>query len=339
MYSRDDISPELRSARHKIQTWGPILSVEDKNILLDKLERYRCDRAVDLFIYKLLPHADAFNLSDKSSGELLSSGLICFCGALLFSMCKFTEIRKLDSIFDLTLLYMLVDHYLDNIQIDSQSKKATISKMLLLLENPELSGTEDKFLTEIVETYNRLRENCPTSHSWLKKVFLAEVEGVKIQSNATLDRATYLKIAEKKGGLTSVAIQSLYSNEIADHDYDLGACIQLIDDMLDVHVDIKNDINTIATHDLQTIGSLDELLYYTIDKVYNLPSVFNAYKPIMMGVILYLVSKNEVFSPIIVWYMQPLILADYAKGLDAMQLLNTIINHKLSKLIDELTVI
>ena len=72
MYSRDDISPELRSARHKIQTWVPILSVEDKNILLDKLERYRCDRAVDLFIYKLLPHADAFNLSDKSSGELLS---------------------------------------------------------------------------------------------------------------------------------------------------------------------------------------------------------------------------------------------------------------------------
>lgn len=334
MYTRGDISLRLRTARRKIQNWIPILSPKDRDDLLVKLRQYNCDSVIDLFIIKLLPHIDAFDLSDSSSEELLSSGLICFCGAILFSMCKFNEVRKLDSIFDLTLLYMLVDHYLDNSKIDEQNKKSTITKMLLLLDNPELDGTEDKFIIEIVRTYNRLRTNCPTSHNWLKKVFLAEVDGVKIQQNASLDRCNYLEIAEKKGGLTSVAIQSLYSNEITDYDYDLGACIQLIDDMLDVYEDAKNGINTIATHDLQTTGKLDELLYYTIGKVYDLPSVFNAYKPIMMGVILYLVSKNEGFSPIVVWYMKPLMLADYGKGLDAMELLNTIINHKLIKLID-----
>jgi hypothetical protein len=300
------------------------------------------------FISRIRPYAKQLVGEHCHSEELLSSGLFCFYGGILFVLAQSSEsgvgtggpFHLIHDLFQFTLLYLFVDHYLDDQKVNGAEKAKTFSLMKQLLEDPrsliDTAGSESttgthSSLTTMVELFISLVEKHPRALPWLKTVFYVEAQGMIIQQNGSLSRDVYLTTAEAKGGATTQAMQSLLfhavqsnaAQEAKDLDlaHQLGACIQLVDDMLDVKEDQVSNIHTIATHDLKVNGNMDQLLCYTIDKICNMDKRWTVFKPIFMLILTYLISKGG-FSPELQGLFLPISCFDH-KHLNGLTVLNS----------------
>lgn len=333
------IKKSLELCIKQIDTWYPDIGYPNIKRLEDFFNHKGYTCVVDYYISFLTKYLDILgvNTGQTMSNELLSSGFFFFCGGILLKICEVGKITLIEDIFDFMILYMLVDHYLDNKDINDTLKNRNLHYMHLLIENPHLIDSIHHqndcapFIINLVKIYNNLSQKYPHSLSSLKKIFYAEVEGIKIQKNPHLPRNKYLDICEKKGGLTTQAVQSIIGVSPDQYGYDVGACVQLVDDILDVNGDIENGIHTIATHELKTNKSLDQLIYYTVNKIYHLSNKYNILKPPMMMILIYVVRMKNNYTNTLREKFQKYPISTYKNDVDVMKMVQELIQASLKQ--------
>ena len=250
-------------------------------------------------------------LDYKFTTSAITSGAMCFFGSLLMSFCQLGYVRNIEELFTFASCYILTDHYLDDNTIDIEDKINTIQQIDKFIGNVSgnVSGgisnqnnvsnheITSPLINAVSDNYIKMVTNIPSSEQHLKKVFHAEVKTMYFQNHNNLDRDTYLHICEWKGGLFCNAIQAILELEVTKDEYDLGACIQLVDDMLDIDDDMSLDINTIVTHEYKENGNLDKLLIYGVEKINKINSKYNMFKIILLlGFTLAVHTNREKYS-------------------------------------------
>ena len=161
--------------------------------------------------------------------------------------------------------------------------------MSILILDPlsyKTMSLNDPILEVIANIYYQLITNCPKVKEVIIKLFQSEIEGLDIQNNPNLSREQYYNIATKKGKYTMLVLQAIVDNDdatISEASCQLGEIMQKIDDSLDVLSDKENGIYTIATHDLDKKGILDELWIDITKQIDSIDSQFNIFK-ILYGI-------------------------------------------------------
>jgi len=264
---------------------------------------------------------------DDDSFELLLCGMMCFYGCVLLSISQFGEIRNVNDLFKFTALYLYVDHYLDNISVSIEEKKKVLSKMKSVLINPKRLSDEDcleiseyerrrlifatDMLVDLIEKYDILND--------LKNVFYFQVKGLQIQGRKDYSEEEYIEILEKSS-YSVFAIQSILGGSKTEKEYQIGRCVQLIDDFVDVYKDMDEGINTYATYCLKRDGILDNYINYMNTQIDKLYCSYNAVKPFMYGIIAYCVTKHKDISVELKQDLQRYSIIDHSTGVQARQL-------------------
>jgi len=293
----------LREIESILDEWSPYISHQSiynfnewlvdeniNNILKLMISIYL--KSISLFIPNLL-----HTVGTNNNSGVLVSGLFCFFGQIILYMCQNKKLNKevIDKCRDFTLLYLYVDYYLDTKEVD----KCKLKKMKKMIFDPFNDNIPD--MEDMVLAYRRiLNNNSDDCKIKMIEVFLTEVEGMSYQKNPNLTSEHYLDIAERKGGTTSLAINSMFipdTNKYSDVVYIIGSIIQLLDDMMDVSLDMKQDIHTIATHELSKYGNMDRLWCYTVLKINTITEPFIVFKFLMCEMLTYILGhRHEHFT-------------------------------------------
>jgi hypothetical protein len=191
--------------------------------------------------------------------------------------------QYLEAIKDYNLLYILVDNYIDNMELQEARKESVIQQLFMISEG-ECITTSSKLLSLISECYNRLITNYPQVKEPIAQLLNAEVEGLKIQKNGHLSREEYFHIACRKGKWTFLVLAALVEETDLQSITLMGEVLQLLDDCLDYPDDLQSGIHTIATHDRQ----LDRLWHEIADKIGKIDSKFNIFVMIYSFLLAYL---------------------------------------------------
>ena len=258
-----------------------------------------------------------------------SSGAICFFGSIIMSLLQVGRINNIEELFTFSSCYILTDHYLDDDTISMNDKIDTIKKITKFIgdnkpqtvkpQTVKSQTIDSPIIQAVADKYIKMITNIPNSNHYLKELFRAEVKTMHLQTQNNLSRDEYLYICEWKGGLTCNAIQSLIGLEITDTEYILGACIQLVDDMLDINDDIKLKINSIATYDYRKDGKLDKLLIYTVNRIDNMNRKYNFFKPILLlGLILAVHTNRDKYSSEMLNIIEPYVHYDHETTKDEL---------------------
>lgn len=254
--------------------WLPPILDDDKRFIMNIFTGTEITIGIPLirkYIELLRPYTKVLNIDSPRESDCLASGLVFFYGCLIYIMHFPKWGEHIQDIFLYNILYILVDHYIDDIRINPDRKKKTIAQMFLLIHDPlsyKQMELEDDILETIAIVYHKLITRCPSVKSAIVNLFRAEVDGLAIQQDNLRSREDYYTIACKKGGYTLHVLQRIVgNNELDESAYQLGEIMQLLDDVIDVIADKNNGINTIATYYLSTRGTLDELWIDIVNKI------------------------------------------------------------------------
>lgn len=259
---------------------------------------------VDDFVDKLLPYAEALgiskdcnNLRDKTS---IASSILLYYGSLVYKYHFNSPNSALDDLYEYTILYILMDQYIDDINLNDSIKDIAIIQMTLLINDPyKYKDLQliDPILKHMTIIYIRLMDKYPNIKQSIINIFMAQIKGHKKQKLKTLDREDYYTVAAQKGGYTiQVLIHFFMINEekhIKDS-FDMGVIVQLIDDCADVKEDRINNIYTTSLYDLDKKGYLDDIFIDIMEKINNLDNKYNVIKILLTYNLLMVVSKNPV---------------------------------------------
>jgi hypothetical protein len=268
----------LTKIHDNISRWLPYFSTKDKQIMMQVLtgpDRTFGMPLIEKYLDFLMPYLDVLGLinGNPRENDCAVSGLIFFYGCLIYIMHFQKWGDHVEDIFHYNLLYLLVDHYIDDIKLDSSVKNIAIEQMFILINDPLQYNSIpliDPILKTIAITYHKLITRCPAAKPQIIKLFMAEIDGLAVQRNPSLDRSQYYNMALNKGGYTLQVIPyilGITDVETITAAYHIGTIMQLIDDSIDVFADRNCNINTIATFDLKTKGNLDELWMDIVDRI------------------------------------------------------------------------
>lgn len=271
--------------------WLPPITEADKITLMEVLTGTESTYGTPLlrkYIELLRPYTEILGVSGENNkpreADCVASGLVFFYGCLFYIMHFPGWGQHIHDIFLYNLLYILVDHYIDDISVDSNVKNQAIIQMFILIEDPlahENLPLIDPVLKTIAIVYHQLITRCPETQPYIVKLFKAEIEGMTIQRSNKCTREEYYDIASRKGGYTMEVLQHIVGDvdpTISVASFQMGTIMQLIDDITDVIADKTNGIHTIATHDLETFGNLDALWVDIIDRINSIDDRFTVFK-------------------------------------------------------------
>ena len=334
------LGPELVELQDLVRSWAFPIQAECIAIFNDwlRLEREGLKKhnwIIDMYAKMIEPHAEELGFLDnrEHSEEVLTSGLFCFLGQIIFYYSQYgldsipgqdpvkNLLYRVPTIFDFSLLYIHVDHYLDNINLDPMEKMTTLGKMFLLIHDPDCMEPPSR-MKGLVVAYRRLLQDSPGSKDVLIKLFMTEVLCIQKQSDPNLTRKEYMHITEIKGGRTATAIQSILGDELTPEGYQIGACVQLLDDLMDVYADLEAGVWTLATHDLKKYGILDNYLLYTARRISSLDGRFTMFKFLMMEILTYAISQHNCFSLAIKRHLHSSMHLRYDQGSKMMNIVN-----------------
>lgn len=254
--------------------------------LLEKREKGTC-----LFTLSML------NQSIKFSTEDINNGKFCFYGSLLLAFCTGSNLNTLYSpLFSYSLLYVLIDSFLDKPCAEEKEKKETLFHLYALLQG-EAPPPRDAFLSLVSKHYTILLEHKPALREDLLRIFLIELESVPFQSSANHTEKEFMSMCKKKGALSLQALFTLFTDQDTASAKEIGFCIQLLDDLYDVFLDKEQGINTIATFHLEQHGNCDQLYSHTLQKIETLPSRFILLQTVMMAFAVCLAQNVPCLSP------------------------------------------
>ncbi len=232
---------------------------------------------------------------------IILSGALCFYAGLLLAIIKNSPLSLKDRcrvLFSFTSLYMLVDHYLDDPSSLSKDKEEFVSQMSQALRNP-FAPSENSFVENVLTHIRIILQISPASYVPLMSLFYLEIFSTSLQTTSLDERKSrdeYLFLCLDKGGKTVSVIETLLHLPISDDGYNLGACFQLVDDLYDCRRDLQDNLLTVATFDYHTLGHLDNLLFFTIKHIDNLPKDFLIFKILLLLMVMSCVGTQDVFS-------------------------------------------
>jgi hypothetical protein len=259
---------------------------------------------VDDFLDKLMPYAEAFgiskdcnNLRDKTS---IASSVLLYYGSLFYKFHFDSPNSSLDDLHDYTILYILMDQYIDDINLNDSIKDIAIIQMTILINDPHKYKDLkliDPILKHMTQIYIKLIDKYPNIKQSIINIFMAQIKGHKKQKNKTLEREDYYKVASDKGGYTIQVLTHFFmitgEKNIKDS-YDMGVIVQLIDDCADVKEDRINNIYTTSLYDLDKKGFLDDIFIDIVVKISDLDNKYNVIKILLTYNLLLVVSKNPI---------------------------------------------
>ncbi len=233
------------------------------------------------------PH---FSKSEKISGS------ICFYGGVITSLLHYGCVKNIEGLFTFALCYMLIDHYLDDNTVPDKEKYRSMRQIYNFISGKSNDISNNKILKAASNRYLDLIKVSPACKIYLIKLFESELKGYVVQKNKNLDRSTYLRIAEEKGGLTSLTMASILNLKPSDDDRLLGALCQKIDDVLDIEDDARLNIYTLIRYDLDR-GNIDRYIYETVCDIERLGNIYGPFKIILMlGLMLGIHTRPEAVS-------------------------------------------
>jgi hypothetical protein len=252
------------------------------------------------YVEYLKPYIDIVGLSKGQTPreyDCAASGIIFFYTCLFYTMHFPNWGNHIEDILLYNVLYILFDHYIDDINVQANEKQAIVNQMKLLIEDPKLYQSlniQNECLKSIAIIYDRLIIRCPNVKPYMIKLFNAEIEGLAVQNNSSFSKQTYYNAAMNKGGYTVLVLQSIMNDSNKDmsiSSFKLGEIIQLIDDSQDVDIDMKNNIHTIATNEYLSTGCIDKLWVHIVTSILS-DCKFNIFKLLLILVMMYLPDKN-----------------------------------------------
>lgn len=185
---------------------------------------------------------------------------------------------------------LLIERKTRHVYGEKSSMVPSPQSLLVKLNEDEKSSEGDgKFIREVLKIVREIADECPQSIPHFYKLFQSEVESVKVQSSSTRSRDQYMISSEKKGMYTTAVIQSLLGGEVTEDILNLGAIIQLIDDIIDIDEDRDESINTIATHDKE----LDKLVMHISNMICSLSTSYSYVKVLLYQLLLYGITKHK----------------------------------------------
>lgn len=317
------------------RSWLPPITLQNKLTLINVLTGTEVSFGTPLlrkYIELLRPYTEILGISGENNrpreADCAASGIVFFYGCLCYIMHFPNWGHHIEDIFLYNLLYILVDHYIDDIRIDSSSKKRAIEQMYILVMDPsqhENLSLIDPVLKTIAMVYHRLITRCPKAKNSIIKLFEAEIEGLTIQKDSSMSREKYYDIAVKKGGYTMQVLQHIVGNNdpsITEASYHIGTIMQLIDDSVDVLADQKNGIHTIASYDLQNKGNLNELWIDIMNRIRHIDSRFTIFIILYTIFAVYLPDRiKDCYTAEMRQLTNPINLFDYTYGCDGSMLL------------------
>ncbi len=235
----------------------------------------------------------------ETKGLDLISGFICFLGGLLFCRTVTGKLQYIQELFRYSTLYLILDHYIDDPKISQVGKRKLIKVMSRAMMNGGKTDAENLTDSKIHDMINGIRiilDTTPNSLPNLRQIYEEQMRTYRLQSIQDLTREEYLSFSLNKGGYTVKAIESLIGLSPTEGAHDLGACIQLDDDLRDVMIDMKNKINTIATYDYRVNGNLDDLAFELVTRIDALEEKYWLFKAILMTGLIHTVVTNSYFS-------------------------------------------
>jgi hypothetical protein len=288
-----------------ISTWLPTINTAERQTVTHWLKTFPVDQVTAEFTRYLLasPHAGYWDPT------VLMGGICCFyAGIGLYMASGSTEPlgSRVEPLFALTSLYMLIDSYLDDAATPTADKRQLIRRLLHGLDDPTqiTSGSSNSLYDRICQHIMTLRSSTPVAIPSLKRLVQLEVQSTMIQSQPNLDLTVYRQIAEAKGGATVQAMEALLGLPITPEGYELGVCFQLVDDLYDTRIDQVDGIMTISTFMYQRDGHADALLNEVIGRIHHLPGRFNIFKIGLLFMLMACVATEPIFSSTVVTYCQ-----------------------------------
>lgn len=284
-YQYNELSDtQLGEIKNMCENWlVPNIKDDIPNTLMSQLE----------ILYDLLAEIDFSPIVKAFSDRLKKveynftkeeelSGSIVFMGGIITSLLHFGYITDLEGLFTFALTYLLIDHFLDDVNIGKLEKYENMLAVYNFIEGKDNNIT-NPIIKAAADNYLSLIRRNPKCEPHLKALFISEIKGTIIQKNPKLSRETYRKIALEKGGLTGQAMASIIGIDVDNDDshYHLASCLQLEDDLQDQKCDSENGIYTLARYDFDH-GNLDQYIYETFTSINQLPSVYNFFKVILL---------------------------------------------------------
>lgn len=256
------------------------------------------------FIRKHIHDLDV-HLNKSIRPDLYVFGLVSFlCGAL-FSIIINDKFKYRTRVMNLTLLYLLVDNVLDsNDPIDVKSFIAMIKYVI----NDDIKNVKNNLplnpnhllLHPSVAFYRQIvRYNLRSMIATLR-LLESEIKSVIVQSDPNRTYDEYLDICREKGGRSGALLYHIITDDPNDEDleqfFHICFCCQLVDDIMDYQEDKSNNIHTIATHEFNKNGHLDDLFTFTLHELEKIDHKYNLFRYALMILLLYESSKNRIIT-------------------------------------------
>ncbi|CAK7994944.1 Hypothetical protein POVR1_LOCUS462 [uncultured virus] len=241
--------------------------------------------------------------SFRASNEFLFGGLSFFVGIVVLinlypphDSCYSSKYHRRALIF--TIIYLYLDHSLDNPHLTSHEKKLLIEEIRSLMNGDSIQKHRP-----IQNLYQELIAPLDdSSRMVIRNLFAVVVKSVEIQyQDHSIEQ--YLEISKEKGEWT---IYTMYVSvtgkfiEKVDPIYQelfkLGECVQLFDDLVDTSDDHRSGIKTIATNHLETFGSLDRLEKHLRSELKLFPPKLETVSQLMIWGLDYLILRSKHFS-------------------------------------------
>lgn len=257
------------------------------------------------YIKNLLPHLDVLrisktqnNLRDQTS---LGSGFLSLSFSFLYKCYNDGKNDDTESIYDYIILYMLMDQYIDDINMDDWKKNDVIKQMVILISDP-YQYKNMKLIDPILENMSIIYIKLINKHPNIKKSFInlfnIQIIGNIKQKKTTLSREEYYDLSINKGMYTNNILGNIIGiigeDEILINN-ELGIIAQLLDECADVKDDISSNIYTIAIYDLDNIGYLDNIIIDIIERVDKLDNKYCIYKILYTYIVIYIITQNPNF--------------------------------------------
>lgn len=337
--SRCKMEIEMEEKINFVNSWLPQITEDEKTIMMMHIEdegRNVGRNLLERYIDMMNPY---INNEEILIGNIenITSGIIFFYISILYIMHYPNWKDHIEDVFLYNLLYVYVDNYLDDVNIEEEKKKKSMRDMLILIENEEYTKEEgvDPILCKISEIYQRFIKRCPKTREHMVNLLKLEIQSVKVQNNENLSRDEYYEIAKEKGGYTMELLYYIMNpdsenEKIKGTTYDLGVILQLLDDSLDVMIDKECKITTIATYDLDRDGKLDNLWIDIIDRISKIDKQFNLFTMIYLISAIYIPDKlSTCFSEELRSKTNKVNLFDYTRGFDAAKIITKAIIEEL----------
>lgn len=336
-----------------LQTWAVEATDNDRKEFLNGLHFNSTwsefsKSCVDLYIHCIFDHLEhlGFRGGQRMRDiEAPASALVFFIWSFTFAVHFPNWVNHLEALFNYNLLYLYVDHYIDDTEMTPEQKKTSISQMFILLQNPRARFTlplVDPTLSTIAELYEGLATKYPQSVEAMKAIFKTQIEGLKYQNDPNSSKSDLEDICVRKGSRTAEVIATFVGLTPTDAWYrdaqTIGAIMQLVDDCIDVEADLKNNVSTIATWIFREHGSLDSLLITIAAHISEIGNHFWMFKISYTLFLCYIPDRwARYFSPEIRSLFHRYNLFDYNLGCDGVLLLTNMVLERIKTIEIKLT--